>query len=224
MNFLISPAEPISLRSLPNALTDSLCEKHGADFMMFSKHGTILVQRKTPDDFIASIQDGRLSREISSMIDSSQYRFLLIEGRFRYSKTDNYVSGHRKTRWKREGIEKQKMTISSNGVIIVESYDLKDTPNVLEWIFEWVDKGFHTSLGSRPSLKPKTFYATTTEEVMYFYQGIPHISVKLSILLRDVYPIPSLLYKATVDDLLKLKGIGKFRATEIYDFLHKEGK
>ena len=227
MEYLVSPTEPPKLKFRENAIVSTLCEKMGADIIMFSLLGTILVQRKTPSDFMASITDGRLGKEVGLMVNNSSYCYLLIEGRFKYTKEGKWIRGKRVTGWTRESIEKQQLTVMHRGIKIIRSRHLEDTPTVLSWLFEWIEKGSHSSLEIRPPIKKDWFYTTKEDQVKYFYQGIPlsdnrTVAVGVSRLLFKNFPSPNKLLGASATNLSEIRGIGKLTADRIYNFLHHD--
>ena len=65
---LVSSAEPSLVFETINShgLSSSIPEKFGADFLAYEPNGILAIQRKLfPEDYFASIKDGRLQKEIA---------------------------------------------------------------------------------------------------------------------------------------------------------------
>ena len=80
---LVSPTDRELLALLGDrAISHTLPEQHGADVLVVvAGRGKLALQRKTfPDDFLASLEDGRLARELAGL-SRTQCPVLIVEGR-----------------------------------------------------------------------------------------------------------------------------------------------
>ena len=220
MEFCISPTEPKKLRNLPEAITSSYCEEIGADIVHFTNRGIIPTQRKTVIDFVASISDGRLSKEFALMREASPFRILLIEGVFRYTQDDKLKTGRRISHYTKQAIHKILWGIQfQEGIEICYSRNINETIEIIYWLQEWMDKEEHNSLRVRAGYKGDWFVTSKEERLIHFYQGLPGVSIGLAKLLIKKYPSPISLLSATTEDIQSISKFGKGRAERIIEFL-----
>jgi ERCC4-type nuclease len=219
---LISPSEPAELRQMLKAVNSPLCERLGCDLLAPTTRGLLGVQRKELSDFIASLEDGRLAREIPLLVNGTTLPVLLLEGQFRFN-TDNHLQfGTRPTRYTRQGVHNLIRSISyCNGVSVEYSADLADTPVIIGELIDFINRE-HKSLLKRPKLQGAWGKPTPHESLGYFYQGIDGVGVVLAQALMKKYSCPTDLINASFNDLQALPQIGKQRAEKIFMFLHKE--
>ena len=100
---LVSPTDRDLLSLLGDrAMSHSLPEQHGADALsVVSGRGKLAIQRKSfPDDLLASIDDGRLARELA-MLARTEYPVLLVEGRPQWT-ADGHLMASWASRWTRQ--------------------------------------------------------------------------------------------------------------------------
>ena len=220
MEFCISPTEPKKLRNLPEAIVSSYCEEIGADIVHFTHRGVIPTQRKTVPDFVASISDGRLSKEFALMREASLFGILLIEGVFRYTQDDKLKTGRRVSHYTRQAIHKILWGIQfQEGITICYSRNINETIEIIYWLQEWMDKEEHDSLRIRAGYKGDWFVTSREERLIHWMQGLPGISIGLAKLLVKKYPSPISLLSATVEDIQSIPKFGKGRTERIIEFL-----
>ena len=184
--------------------------------------GLLGVQRKEVSDFIASLEDGRLARELPLLVNGVTLPVLLIEGQFKFNADDHLYFGDRVLRYTKQGVHNLIRSISYvNGVSIEYSASFTETPVIIRELIDFVNKE-HKSLLKRPKLQSAWGKPTSHEALAYFYQGLPSCGVVLSQCLMKAYPCPTDLVNASFNDLMALPQIGKQRAEKIFLFLHKE--
>jgi len=218
---LVSPSEPAELRETLGATSSPLCEEKGADILAPTGKGLLGIQRKeVPSDFLASLEDGRLARELPLLTKGVDFPILLLEGMFIYDTEDCLRVGGRPTRYKRLGIKRLLRSVFySYGIYVEHSSGLSDTPTVVKELIDYFGHE-HTSLFTRPKLQGLWGKPTPNEQICYFYQGVPGIGVVLAQTLAGVFPCPAGLVTASLDDLKSIPGIGKQRAERTFGFLH----
>src|SRR5215472_11777188 len=87
---LISPTEPAEFRVLGEV--SSVPELYGADFLMYGpKIGRVGVQRKEINDFVASIRDDRLAKEVAQL-KSLNVGMLVLEGGVEWTNDGSLLS------------------------------------------------------------------------------------------------------------------------------------
>lgn len=224
---LNSPQEPKKLKvvlmeQIPDCIQDPVCEEYGADFLLSTNRGLVGIQRKKfPGDFLASIQDGRLVKELAQLREL-EFRIILLEGKPRYTKDGVLLNGRRHSAYTRTGFRNLCRSLQYvEGCYIEWSSNIPDTIAVLKELQGYFDKGLHASLHARHRFESKLFVPSRQERLQFFYQGLPAISVVRSIKLSEVYESPIDLFNAEISDLSKIHGIGKNIATGIYNFIRK---
>jgi ERCC4-type nuclease len=219
---LISPSEPAELRQTLKATTSPLCEKLGCDILAPTAKGLLGIQRKEVSDFIASLEDGRLARELPLLVNGVTLPVLLLEGQFNFNADNHLHFGNQVLRFTRQGIHNLVRAVSyCNGVSVEYSISFSETPVIIRELIDFVNKE-HKSLLKRPKVQSAWVKPTANEQLGYFYQGMPSIGVVLSQSLMKTYPCPADLVNASFSDLQALPQIGKVRAEKIFLFLHKE--
>lgn len=220
---LMSPSEPVELRKALQATNNPLCEEKGADILAPTGKGLLGIQRKeAPSDFLASLEDGRLARELPLLSKGVDFPILLLEGTFSYDKEDRLHIGGRPSRYSRGGIKNLiRSVFYSQGICIEYSGSLSETPAIVNELIDYLGHE-HTSLLTRPKLQGVWGKPSTSERMCYFYQGLPGVGVVLAQGLVRVFSTPADLANASLDELRVLPQIGKQRAERIYTFLHQE--
>jgi len=218
---LISPSEPAELREALGAISSPFCEEKGADVLVPTAKGLLGVQRKEiPSDFLASMENGRLARELPLLSRGVDFPILLLEGIFIYDTDDCLRVGGRPTRYNRLGIKRLLRSVFySHGVYVEHSGGLSETPTVVKELTDYFSHD-HTSLFTRPKLQGLWGKPTPNEQICYFYQGVPGVGVILAQGLAKIFPKPADLVTASPDDLKAIPQVGKQRAARIYKFLH----
>lgn len=111
---------------------------------------SVVVERKSLKDLVASVQDGRLAGFIDSTGGSSppetQIRALLLEG-----DVESGVSGHRGRDWSAEQIEALLFDVQLLGIVVLRSPNSKTTPSRITAFWRWSGKESHRAL-LRPAL------------------------------------------------------------------------
>lgn len=218
---LISPSEPTELREALEATSSPLCEEKGADILAPTGKGLLGIQRKeVPSDFLASLEDGRLARELPPLARCVDFSILLLEGNFIYDADGRLRVGGRPTRYNRLGLKRLlRSAFYSYGIYVEHSGGLSETPTVVNELIDYFSHD-HTSLFTRPKLQGLWGKPTPNEQICYFYQGVPGVGVVLAQSLAKIFPKPTDLVTASLDDLKAVPQVGKQRATRIYKFLH----
>jgi ERCC4-type nuclease len=218
---LISPSEPAELREALAAASSPLCEEKGADILAPTGKGLLGIQRKeVPSDFLASLEDGRLAKELPLLSRGVDFPVLLLEGVLIYDTDDCLRVGGRPTRYKRLAIRRLLRSVfCSHGIYVEHSVGLSETPTVVKELIDYFGHD-HTSLLTRPKLHGLWGKPTANEQICYFYQGVPGIGVVLAQSLARIFPRPVDLVVASLDDLKAIPQVGNQRAGRVYRFLH----
>ena len=218
---LVSPSEPAELREALSAVSSPLCEEKGADILAPTSKGLLGIQRKEiPSDFLASLEDGRLTRELPPLSKGVDFPILLLEGIFIYDTDDCLRVGGRPTRYNRLGIKRLLRSVFySHGIYVEHSGSLSETFTVVKELIDYFSHD-HISLFTRPKLQGLWGKPIPSEQISYFYQGVPGVGVVLAQSLTKIFSKPADLVIASLDDLKAIPQVGKQRAARIYKFLH----
>jgi len=218
---LVSPSEPGQLREVLAAVSSPLCEEKGADILAHTRKGLLGLQRKQiPCDLLASLEDGRLARELPLIARGVDFPILLLEGTFFYDADDRLRVNGRPTRYTRIAIKRLLRSVfCSHGIYVEFSADLSETPAVVEELIDYFGHD-HMSLLARPKAQGLWGRPTPNDQLRYFYQGIPGVGVVLAQTLVGVFPSPADLLSASLADLKATPGIGRQRAGQVFRFIH----
>ena len=225
---LISPAEPPEFRR-PGLLgtVSSLTERYGADFLLTSPvFGLVGVQRKEIKDLVASIQDGRVEREIWQMKGLSQ-AIWLIEGRLDWTSDGQLLSSTRSkyTKANHLGVI---LSLQSRGFWILNSSSVPDSIELLLSLNRWLSKDRHESLSRRPS-SSTPFGSDRTDEQIHIMQGFAGVGYKVGKAIVEAYNgLPFQLLEPGEEGgegmmLEEVKGVGPKLATRIRQTLRRNG-
>lgn len=169
---LVAPTEPVELKAL--GVSSVIPEKYGADFIVPSPlFGRVGVQRKEINDLVASIQDGRVEREIWQQRDLSQAVWL-IEGRVEWTNDGLLLSSGTNVRYTRAMHLGVLLSLQSNGYWILNSISLADSAVLLSSLNKWLMKEKHGSLLRRPGLKGQVG-GDLTDRRIHVMQGFPNV-------------------------------------------------
>lgn len=212
---LISPAEPLALRQI--GTVSSQCEKMGADFLIPSKQfGLVGVQRKEVKDFVNSVHDGRLGKELGQMLQLG-VGCLILEGDFKWTVDGTSLVV---TSWSQMHHNASLFSIQSQGYWILCSRTITETIALLSQLEKWLQKETHSLLKGRPGPTSPWGKAGNKEWALHFLQGIPGIGqVQAERIIQHFSGIP-LQWTVTDLDLLSVDGLGPKRVQammEIFD-------
>jgi len=221
LTVIITTNEPVAIRNL---FLDKLEIPMPFDILLYTNSGPIPIERKrVPGDLTASVEDGRLSRELIAMEEVSERRIVLLHGRIEYDKSGFAVVGYRKRiplkGWNRKGINNLIRTLEHvEGVFIETAETNRDLVDVVGEIQEYFDKLRHLSTKSRPKIEG-SWGNSRVMRIIHFYSGIPGIAAIRARELYKVFSNPIDLYQASVSDILNIDGFGKTLASHTYNFL-----
>lgn len=211
---LIAPTEPPALRATGTvSLTP---ERHGVDVLWGAKDiGLIGVQRKVfPGDFLASMDDGRLSKELSQM-RALNIGVLVLEGRPTWTTFGELLGQRWGKRWTRQAHRAFLMSVRMKGVWVEWTDHLDDTIDFLQVMEKWAAKSKHQSLSSRPGPKRDSWNRLTDRDyALHMIQGWPDVGPELAGRIFDRFGVP-LALTVTEKELLSVQGIGKAKAGRI---------
>lgn len=212
---LISPAErDPALTSLGNS--SPVPERFGADYFWSAKPvGLVGVQRKAfPGDFLASVRDGRLEKELGQM-RALDVAVLVLEGRGRWTTEGELIFPHSQQRWTRSGHRRLLCSIQARGVWVQTTDDVADTVACIRDVEAWSRKSSHNATKSRPAAKRDGWGRIDDHGyLVHFTGGLPDVGpVKGAAIVDSLGCIFEL--KVSEEQLRRVHGIGKVGARKI---------
>jgi crossover junction endonuclease MUS81 len=194
------------------------------DIQIILENNLFIFERKTTNDLLASINDGRY-KEQKARLKSSNARSItyIIEG-------DNITSNKNKNQKKLTSVYYN--SIYRDGINVLFMKDVDDTATFLLLLStKMIDKP-KNYLGNIEEKEYIDVCKIKTEKKMnidkdncYLLQlcQIPSISKELAKKIKDIYPSLMILMTSLKDNgesiLTKIDGIGKTKAKTIYDYL-----
>lgn len=211
----VSPTEPAPFSKLGK--TSPLPEKHGVDFFWVAMSRTWGVQRKRfPDDFLASLGDGRLNKELGQM-QQLDHPIVLLEGLGSWS-DDGWLLDQKFHKGQLDGWILS--CFFEKGVPVVQVRTERDALFFIDRVEAWSMRKSHWSLTRRPKPRGNMWGQKGNKEfglhVLQSFEGIGPAAAQA--ILDHIGHVP---LKWTVDekDLLEVEGIGKGRARALLDSL-----
>jgi ERCC4-type nuclease len=181
-------------------------ENYGVDYLV----GNAGIQRKAIDDFIASIMDNRLYKEILQS-ESLGQTFLLLEGQIKT--LPNGALWTKSNRWRVRTFTTQTLLKNiirlqvEKGWKFLYSPSLQETPTVISaWYVTITSEagGLGKSKRGAPSWNDKN---NSANWMAYMMQSIPGLGPKTADRLVKMYPDPVTL-NLTREQLLAVEGVG----------------
>ena len=208
-SILISPAEPASIKALFNDewTSSELPEQYGADFLWRARGVWWGVQRKTVSDFLASLHDGRLAREIAQLRAVSA-PLLIIEGPVHFTTEGMLMHSQREvTAQQWMGMQ---FSLATNGVYVFVASTEAMTVQIVEWFHAWTQKARHTSLTARPLNVGSAWGKPGNRDWgIHILQGFDGIGYETAANIYDHFGHVPLQW---TEDITAVKGVGKGRA------------
>lgn len=219
---LVSPAErPQPVRDL--GPFSSLPERYGADVLVIGHNGRdvirVGIQRKTVADFLASVEDNRLAKEVQQMrrLDIS---VLIIEGRFRFN-----AQGNLPTNWGRQWTQKQiygvLWSLQSEGIWVVEVDNATQFARYVEMLRSWVSKPRHR-FGDRRNKERKELWGTTRSArdfSCWLLQGFPGIGPEMAERIYDHFGRLPWGWNVSQGEMLEIEGIGQKTVDKLWEVM-----
>ncbi|MBN1756194.1 hypothetical protein JW877_08295 [bacterium] len=198
----------IDYREKPSGIT-ALFEKnripHKIERLKFADYiidDRVAIERKTAEDFVISLINGRLFKQVINLIKNSDYTCLIIEGN--PFNTDYDI--------RTEAVEGALIDIEiCLRTPVMFTKDVEDTFLRLTKIRKHWEKR-HTGIVKRDGYKPKNIKS----QQLFILQGFPHIGRTLSHRLLTHFGTLSRIFLATKEDLCEVKGINVKTARDIH--------
>jgi ERCC4-type nuclease len=222
--YLLSPSENRLADLFGNmAITSTIPEQKGADVLVYTNQGLIGIQvKEAPNDFLASIVDGRLARE-TSLLSACTFKLLLLRGRFKY-----WPDGRVSLPGRREAsrfTEKQVRGILFDikyvkGVDYDYVDDYEDVVAYVKHLDLWMNKDTHLALFNRPGGPKGTWIVPSAEEMQsWLLQGFEGIGPAIADSIIGHFGRLPLAWTCSLEELMRVPKLSSKRAQYLWNFL-----
>jgi ERCC4-type nuclease len=227
---LVSPTEPAILRALGK--TSLVPEQYGADFMFPStEFGLVGIQRKELSDFVASVKDGRLAKEIGQM-KRLGLAMLVLEGKPHW--TNDGLLTSTSTQWRMNQHLGTLWSVQLSGCWLATTTSVQETSTLISAFTRWTAKPRHIALESRPGPTSDEWGKVGNREwALHLLQGFRGIGPVQAAALYDHFGGLPFVWSVGIVDLMEVPGIGEKRAEGLigalggsttYDFSEENGE
>lgn len=167
----------------------------------------VAVERKTSEDFVQSVIDGRLFRQVAGLRAAYPSALLMIEG-------ESPLDTKRK-------IHPNAIRGALAALAIGYSLPVLWTRNQMETahMLHAIAKREQVHNNRDIAIRTKSRKRSTNEEQEFLIAGLPKISTKIARRLLKHFRTPENIFKAGEDDLMKVDGIGRETAKAIRKIL-----
>lgn len=217
MTLFIAPTEHRLVKLLPDAAISSLPERMGCDILWTDpSHGMVGCQRKEFNDLLASVADGRLSKELGQM-NHVGLPVLILEGQPRWTLDGALADPYRSwTRTQHRGLI---MSIQTKGVFVLQTEDLADTAEAIVDLRAWAAKTRHTSLDRRPKAAGTWGKASHKDWCKHLLQSFDGLGPVQAAAIYDHFNGLPMRWVVDEADLMRVPGIGKTKARRLVEAL-----
>lgn len=187
----------------------------GCDILYYSYTPFTLIgiQRKEINDFIASINDGRLEKELGQIEEAPlSHAILILEGPIQYTNDGNLTSGT----FTKASLRNVLTSIQSRSIISIVTDDIMDTQRTIITTCEYLVKPNHTTLLRRPKTSRNSWGNTNSESfASHLLQSFPNIGYTTAIAIYKHFGHIPLQWECDVAELVSIPGIGKKTAEQL---------
>jgi ERCC4-type nuclease len=202
-----APTEPPALKALANTVS-MLPERYGVDYLWPAQGKFVGVQRKEVTDLLASVQDGRLARELAQM-QNLLFRWLVIEGPVRFTSEGVLIAGTGfGQQWTREQWEGLIASVQLRGCWITSSANVGDTGRVLGILKRWSMKPRHASMHTRSGPVSLFGKPDNRDWQIHLLQGFEGIGYELAGRILDHFGGIPLQWTVSAGELKEIVGLG----------------
>jgi len=166
------------------------------DFLASEK---VAIERKSYDDFVSSIIDGRIFNQARNLKENFEHPLLLIEGFSNREINDNALKGAIAS------------LLLDFGISVLTSKNEYDSAKLIYWIANKEQHEAKSWVGIKVGKKPKTI----RELQEFVVASIPSISTVLAKRLLGKFGSIEKIITASEEELRQVKGIGKKSARNI---------
>jgi len=171
------------------------------------------VQRKEIKDFIASVNDGRLAKEVQQMA-VLEWKLLVIEGNPKWSLDGAWLGDKWGAQWTRQQHTAMLLSVQQAGVWVLGSTDTTDTAKLILDFERWVKKDTHAALMQRGPMASPWGTKENRDYQLHLIMGLPQVGYTLAARILDTVGMPFGL-RVTREQLMSVDGIAAKKADTI---------
>ncbi len=196
--------------------TNKLIESYGArvvvrsievgDYILSDR---VAVERKTTEDFLSSIKDGRLFEQLTELNRNFESPILILEGNGLFSRSKMHPNAIR-------GV--MASIVTDYKVPILPTTGIEETAAQIFWIAKREQEDGKKTISIRGRKKTETM----KEKQEYLLAGLPNISKITAERLLEHFGSPISFFNASENDLIEIKGVGRLTAKKIKSVLDSE--
>lgn len=220
----VSPAEPASVKSLfertltqttHEMMVSSKPETMGVDFLWRARGGWYGVQRKELSDLLASMQDGRLSKELGQMAGMGR-AWVIIEGEPQWTLDGALLNNSWGRPFTVSGWVGLLSSIQAAGAHVLVVPNVRETCTTITHLINYTIKPSHNTATSRPGAQGgKWGHASSRDWGVHLLQSFPGIGPEVAGAIYDHFGGVPMRWTVNEQDLLAVAGIGKGRAGKL---------
>lgn len=217
---LYSPAEPASVVRLLGREAGALgidiepsnrTEHMGVDFAWRAQGRWWGVQRKELHDFLASLDDGRLNKEVAQMRAAITMPMLVLEGRIQVTNGQVMTNGFGRP-VTLSGLHKRLLTLQSNDILVTQVSELAQTVSYVLSHYEWSAAEGHATAGTRPKPAGDWGRPSNRDYQVHLLTSLPGVGHKTAASILDTLGRCPLRMDTTVKELVTVPGVGPLMA------------
>lgn len=198
------------LKTLPDVSWEFTHLKAG-DYLV---DNTFLVERKTLPDFLLSIQDGRLFRQVFRMSGESRNGFIILEG---------IPADIQNTKMKRESIQGAVLYVSVfAGIPVLRSNGLQETVKLMAMASQKLASMKKPMEQAERLFRYKKQYKQVKRSRIQLLQGLPGVGTKRALQILETFGSVRNFLLADTEQISKVKGLGKIMAEKIHRIVNGE--
>ena len=151
------------------------------DIMLVEDGNAMLIERKTAQDLLNSIMDGRLVDQASRMIEMVKFPVVLCHGDLKCDKEGKVVADGRSTRFSWWSLHMGLLSLQAGGVIYLQVRK-QDLPDTIRYLQKWLVKESHLIVSKR---EPMPFFAPKKGTTIL--ASLPNIGMEKAKVCMDFY-------------------------------------
>lgn len=208
----VAPTEPVALRRIGKV--GMVTERFGVDVMWSAKGKKWGVQRKEWKDLIASVEDGRLAREIP-MMRALDVPWIVVEGWPQTANDGTIIDKRFGRAWSVQSIAKILWGMQVQGIAFDRTVDVAGTVQWVTAMVEWSRKDKHGSVMVRPGPTGMWGHRNDRDWGVHLLQGLDGVGVELAGRIWDHFGKVPWTWDVGVKELMEVPGIGKKKAEKM---------